>query len=124
MSCNAWMGCTVTVYGHGNDETAREWCEAAQVSKDAGGNMTLSFEWDSAGWFHWAVETLEDDLRSLPLPPEAWSAHVRYEYYDEPSCDGCFCEFDVIDGKTANFRESRIVMVECEPWIEFDMGKE
>ena len=121
MSCNAWMGYTVTVYGHGNDDTARKWCEAAQVSEDAEGNMTLFLEWDSAGYFDGAVVKLKDDLSSLPLPFGAWSAHVRYEYYDEPASDGSIVEFDVVDGKMEGLKESRIEMVDIRPWFEFDL---
>lgn len=123
MSCNAWMGCTVTVHGHEHDEAALEWCEAAMKGEDAEGNLTLSFEWESAGWFDGALDRLYDDLASLPVPIDAWSADVRYEFYDEPNSDGCFTEFTIDDGEVTGCKESKIVMVPCEPFFEFDMKK-
>ncbi|MBQ9000477.1 MAG: hypothetical protein IJ087_01335 [Eggerthellaceae bacterium] len=123
MSCDAWMGCTVTVHEHEHDEAALEWCEAAMKGEDAEGNLTLFFEWEDAGWFDGALAKLYDDLESLPVPLDCWSADVRYEFYDEPNSDGCFTEFTIDDGEVTSCKESRIVMEPCKPFFEFDMKK-
>lgn len=124
MSCNAWMGCTITVLKNEYEEKAREWAEAARADLDGDNCLTLFIEWESAGWFENALEYLKDDLASLPLPLDAWMADARYEYFDDPQQDGSFVEFTIENGKITRCEESRITMVECDPWFKFDMTEE
>ena len=125
MSCNAWMGCTVTVLESKYDAAAIEWDGRARHPRDAEGHLLVNRDYDCAGYFDRAIERVKEDLSDLRVPVCAWKASVEYEYFDEPFEDGALCTFDVIDGKVANYRESRIKMVEFKPPFELDLaGKE
>ena len=123
MSCNSWMGCTITVLDSEYNDAAMEWVEAACTYKE-NGKLNIELQWNDAGWFDRAASDLKEELSGLPIPLDAWEAYVRYEYYDEPSADGSFVEFTIENGKMVNFKESRIEMVEVEPWFKFDMEEE
>ena len=124
MSCNSWMGCTVTVLDGKYDDAAREWAGRYRSVYEEDGRLNVEIIWDSAGWFDGAVEDLKKELSDLPMPLDAWKAEVRYEFYDEPSSDGSFTEFSIEDGRLTNCKESRIEMVDIDPWFKFDMREE
>lgn len=126
MSCNAWMEYTLEVLDDDYEVPIVENLGlCATKGRRRGGPLVLKLEWESAGWFFDAVENLKTELSTIPAPPDKWEAHVHYEYLDDgPSADGAIVEFDVIDGAVANFKESRVTMVACEPWATFDLKEE
>lgn len=120
MSVHGWMCCTVTVLDEEYEEAVRNWAVAAYVSKGNAGRMTIDFEYEQAGYLETAFGYLRDDLASIPAPPEAWKATARYECLDYANEDGSMTEVDIEGGKAVRWRESRIMMVECEPCVDFE----
>ena len=124
MSCNSWMGCTVTVLDSKYNDAAREWAGRFRSTYEEDGKLNVEIQYDYAGWFDTATKSLKEELSDFPVPLDSWRAEVRYEYFDEPSADGSLVEFMIENGKLVNCKESRIEMVEVEPWFKFDMEDE
>lgn len=125
MGCRSWMGCTVTLLDGRFAPQVRKWAESMrlQVAEDDSNRLSFLMAYDEAGWFNEdsVLELLRRDLLDVPAPLGAWSASVRYEFHDEPFLDGSIVEFSVTDGKIADYKESRIEMVVCEPPVKFDL---
>ena len=123
MSISAWAEIVVTI-----DEDRDYLDESIRWAEDNGFCATskigaYEFSVDGeASWFTGEIAWLEDVLRDLNIPSSRWHAHYKYDCSSEyPGDDSCIVEFDVIDGKMCNLKESRIVMVDAEPWFEFGL---
>jgi len=123
MGCNAWMDVAITFEKGEQDDELLAWADEHRftlVKPRDGSTFTVAGDGE-AGWFDAELDYLREEMSTIPAPLSAWRAEVSYSYYDEPHTDGCFVEFGIVDGKLSGYRESRIVMVECEPDFEFDL---
>jgi hypothetical protein len=93
--------------------------------RDDDGCLTLTAEWESAGYFFGAVDNLKQELSTFPVPFDKWQARVHYEYLDDvPGEDGSIVEFCILNGVLSGFKESRVTMVDATPWCTFDLKEE
>ena len=125
MSCNSWTGVTLTVFGKEHYDELAKWAKRHPVRlvDDICGCLVVSWEW-TYGWFDRNMDELRKMLEDLHVPCEKWEAEVSYRYYDEPETDGSYVDFRIVGGKAVDWKESRMVMVDCEPQYEFDLKGE
>ena len=120
MSTTAGIWCTITVLDKEYEKAMSEWDGKDSEYMDQFGNMELGIYWEEVNRYEeGAISLLHETLATIPAPASAWKAHVRYENYDYLADDGSIVEFEIEDGKAVNWKQSEVVMVECEPCVDF-----
>ena len=129
MSYRGWIDIDISVDGKYEDE-ARAWAKLHGFSAHQyKGRLSLTYD-DEAGWLDDAMWNLEKSLSAFSsecgfgIPLEAWRAEVYYKSYEDPDADGSIVTLRIANGRIYDFMESRIEMVEVEPWVKFDLTKE
>ena len=117
MSCNAYIEITVTLYDEKFLGEMREWSKSYGFIFMDG----VYRKAEDASYLDSEACYVAEMLADITVPRTDWKAHIAYENFSYANEDGSIVEFDVIEGKLCNYKESRIVMVEREPWFRFDL---
>ena len=121
MSTTAGIWCTITVLDKEYEKAMSEWGGKDTEFTNRCGQLELGVYWEEVNcYLEYAVDQLHEILATVPAPASAWKASVRYENYDYMADDGSIVEFDIEDGKAVNWRESEVIMVECDQLAGFD----
>lgn len=120
MSVNGYIDIDITT-GKEHEEEARRWAKRHHYSvRETEGKLIVNCEGDG-GWFSDELERFADEASDLAIPASEWKAEFHYTC-EEGACDyGGNIHVSIADGKIASFQESRIEMVEVEPWCKFEL---
>lgn len=124
MSVNGYICIEITTDAKHWDE-ARRWAKENRYAVHVGRDDKLTMDADyDVSWFDSALQDFAREASSLAIPASEWKADVHYSC-EEGACDwGGNIHVTIADGKIASFQESRIEMVEVEPWCGFELEKE
>ena len=120
MSVNGYISIEITAdakYGNEADRWANMKCYEVS-SKD--GLVRITDEGDT-GYFDRALGYFAEEVSDLEIPASDWKAEIRYSCEEGACEDGGNIHVTIEDGKIASFKESRIEMVEAEPWVRFEI---
>lgn len=92
-------------------------CEWTNL-KSANPILNISGE---ANYFDYEISALQDLLRTLNLPPSAYTVSIYYEDAEEKNEDGCIMKVDIENGHIKSYQESRVIFEECEPDFDFEI---
>ena len=110
-----------------HEEEARRWAKEHYYRvikpKDDDGKLFIEGEGD-VSYFDFALAHFAYEASGLAIPPSEWKAEVHYTCEEGACEDGGNIHVTIADGKIASFQESRIEMVEVEPWCGFELEKE
>ena len=121
MSVNGYICIEITT-SEKYEEEARRWAKEHYyaVHAERNGKLAIGAEGD-VGYFSDALEHFAKEAFDLHIPTAEWRAEVHYTC-EEGACDyGGNIHVTIANGRIASFQESRIEMVEVEPWCEFDI---
>ena len=124
MSVNGYICIEITTDAKYGDE-ANRWARKHlyTVHGESGGKLTIDGEGD-VSYFDFALEHFAHEVSELAIPASEWKAEVHYTCEEGACDDGGNIHVTIADGKIASFRQSRIEMVEVEPWVTFDITEE
>ena len=120
MSTLAGIWCFITVLDKEYEKAMSEWDGKDIEYRDQLGNMNLEICWEEVNrYVSGAISLLHETLATIPAPASAWRAHVHYENYDYMADEGSIVEFWIEDGKAVDWKQSEVVMVECDSYVDF-----
>lgn len=124
MSVNGYICIEITTDAK-YEEEARRWAKEHfyGVHAERDGKLTIYSAGD-VSYFDSALEHFAHEVSELAIPASEWKAEVHYTCEEGACDDGGNIHVKIADGRIVSFQESRIEMVEVEPWCEFEMTEE
>jgi len=121
MSVNGYI-CIEIVTDAKYGEEARRWAKEHRytVYAERGGKLTVDADYD-VGYFDSALDNFAKEASDLRIPASDWKADVHYTCEEGACDDGGNVHVTIANGRIASFQESRIEMVEVEPWCKFNL---